>query len=236
MRTWPAGSPHRLDDGGLLLTASDHDGFCFLVRQGEPEAWAAWRQERTGSEHEVVRVDELMARGTPGNGEYVVRSATPDDLSAIRELGEQVLPETYAAITPDSYPQMLLERYWSDDANGTAMRSATEELLVAESAISGVIGVAHTAPFEPGQVILWRLYVLGRARGLGIGTALLNECVRRCPPGTKTLVTEYVTANTDAAGFYMARGFTPLREESEAWANTTVRLTYVQRAIETPAQ
>lgn len=229
-------SAHRLDDGGLLLAPPEHDGFRFLVRSGEPEAWAAWRQERISVEHDVLRVDELMARGTPGDGEYVVRSATPDDLSAIRELGEQVLPQTYAAIAPNGYPQMLLERYWSDDANAAAIASPTEELLVAESVISGVIGVAHTAPFEPGQVMLWRLYVLGRARGLGIGTALLNECVRRCPPATETLLTEYVTANADAAGFYVARGFTPLREESEAWANTIIRLTYVQRALGTPAQ
>ncbi|MDQ3553169.1 MAG: GNAT family N-acetyltransferase [Chloroflexota bacterium] len=224
-------APRRLDDGALLIDPSDHDGFRFLVRAGKVDEWAAWRRERTGLSHAVVRVDELMARGTPGDGEYVLRSATLEDLPAIRRLGAEVLPETYAAITPDGYVGMLLENYWSDEANRAAIEAANEELLVAESAVSGVIGVAHSAIFKPGSVILWRLYVLGRVRGLGIGSALLAETLRRCPSGTGSFLTEYVTANTDAAAFYARRGFTPLREESERWGDSTIGVTYVERAV-----
>lgn len=221
----------RLDDGALLLDPSDHDGFHFLIRAGNLDEWVAWRQEWTGVSHEVVRVDELMARGTPGDGEYVVRSATLEDLPAIRRLGADVLPETYATITPDGYVGMLLENYWSDEANRAAIDAANEELLVAESAVSGIIGVAHSATFKPGSVILWRLYVLGRVRGLGIGSALLTESLRRCPSGIESFLTEYVSANVAAGAFYASRGFTPLREESERWGDSTIGVTYVERSM-----
>lgn len=221
----------RLDDGALLLDPSGHDGFRFLIRPGKLDEWVTWRGARTGISHEVVRVDELMARGTPGDGEYVVRSATLEDLPSIRRLGAEVLPETYAAITPDGYVEMLLERYWSDEANRAAIEAANGQLLVAESAVSGIIGVAQSAILEPGSVILWRLYVLGRARGLGVGSALLAESARRCPPDTKSFLTEYISANQVAGAFYASRGFTPLREESERWGDSTVGVTYVQRDL-----
>ncbi|CAN5155809.1 hypothetical protein BH24CHL7_BH24CHL7_14780 [soil metagenome] len=139
-----AGAPvRRLTDGALLLKPSAHDGFRLVVRQGELAEWVGWRDERLGVEHEVVRMDEFMARGTPGNGEYVLRRATLDDLDAIRRLGREVLPETYGPILPQGYVDMLLERYWSDEANATAIESSAEELLVAESPTTGVLGIAH---------------------------------------------------------------------------------------------
>lgn len=221
----------RLADGALLLEPSAHDGFRFVVRGGDVDEWAGWRDERLGLHHEVVRIDEFMARGTPGTGEYVVRSATDDDLPAIRRLGEEVLPETYAAIAPDSYIAMLLERYWSDAANAAAIASPTEELLVAESPFSGVLGVAHTAPYAADRVILWRLYLVPRSRRLGVGTALLDDCIRRCAPQVSTFLTEYLAGNRAAAAFYEAHGFAEVREERNPWEATEVRVIYASRQV-----
>lgn len=223
----------RLADGGLLLEPSAYDGFRFVVRQGDVREWARSRGECLGLDHEVVRVDELMARGRPGDGEYVLRPATLQDLPAIRGIGEQVLPETYAPILPDGYPDMLLERYWSDAANVAAIESPDEQLLVAESAVSGVVGVAHTAPYDDGRVILWRLYLLPRARGLGIGTALLDECIRRCPPEVTTFMTEYVAGNLGAATFYGEHGFAETGRTSEPWQETEIEVVYAARAAAT---
>lgn len=227
-----AGAPvRRLTDGALLLKPSAHDGFRLVVRQGELAEWVGWRDERLGVEHEVVRMDEFMARGTPGNGEYVLRRATLDDLDAIRRLGREVLPETYGPILPQGYVDMLLERYWSDEANAAAIESSADELLVAESPTTGVLGIAHTAPHGADTVILWRLYLLPRARRLGIGSALLDECVRRCGPDIGTFMTEYIADNRDSASFYAARGFTPIRQERETWSDTEISVVYVARQL-----
>lgn len=223
----------RLADGGLLLEPSAYDGFRFVIHDGDVHEWARWRAKRLGLDHEVVRIDEFMARGTPGTGEYVVRSATLEDLPAVRAIGEEVLPETYAQLVPGSYLDLLLERYWSDAANAAAIGSPAEELLVAESAMSGVVGVAHTAPYDDGSVILWRLYLRPRARGLGIGTALLAECLRRRGPNVTTFRAEYIAGNLAAATFYAGHGFAETGRTSERWEETAIQVVYAAREAAT---
>lgn len=231
-RAGAAGRPvRRLFDGGLLLEPSAYDGYRLVIRHGDLDGWVSWRTERLGTEHEVLRMDEFMGRGTPGVGEYVLRPATVADLAGIRALAAEVLPEAYDASTPEGYPGLLLTKYWSDAANTAVIDSAVEDLLVAETPFSGIVGVAHTAPYDERSRILWRLYVLPRLQGRGLGRALLAECLRRCPPSVDRLVTEYLAANEAAAAFYATAGFGRPREESVAWRGERVPVVYVDRPV-----
>ncbi len=231
----------RLPDGGLALEPSAYDGFHFVVRAGDLLDWVRRRDDCLGVEHTVRRMDDFMDQGTPGDGEYVVRTATPADLRGIRELAEEVLPATYGSITPEGYVARLIEDYWSDAANTHAIGSTTDTLIVAESAFSGVVGVAHTARYDETSIILWRLYVRPQLHGRGIGSALLAECTRRCPSYVDRMVTEYFADNGPAARFYAARGFSGPRPETLAWRGTSLQIVYVDRPVprrsgENPAQ
>lgn len=193
--------------------------------------WVQQRNTVLGVEHGVVRADELMTFGASGLSEYVIRPAESADLRPIRALGERVLPDVYDPITPPGYAEMLLTEFWNDAAHQASIDSPDEELIVAESPLSGVVGVAHTAPYRPGAVIMWRLYVVSAARGRGIGRALVAELLRRCPPGTTTFITEYVSANRAAAAFYAGQGFVPSRHERLPFRDHEVTVTFAERPI-----
>jgi GNAT superfamily N-acetyltransferase len=54
--------------------------------------------------------------------------------------------------------------------------------------------------------VIWKLYVLARVQGSGIGSALLTALLDRVPPGTGSVRLEYADGNEPAAAFYVARG------------------------------
>lgn len=78
--------------------------------------------------------------------------------------------------------------------------------------------------------VIWKLYVLPRVQGSGVGSDLLTALPDRVPPGTESVRLEYADGNERAAAFYAARGFTQVRREPgdrPGWPETV----WVERLI-----
>lgn len=75
-----------------------------------------------------------------------------------------------------------------------------------EGALVGIGGVCGD-PYAPGAARVRRLYVAKAARGQGVGRALVAAIVAQAAPHFPLL---RVRAPEDAAGFYLATGFSAL--------------------------
>lgn len=147
-----------------------------------------------------------------------IRPAEPDDVPAIRSVGERTWPTTYG-FAGDDYVAHGLATWWSDAALLQSL--ADTELLVAErdGEILGVgnIDVRGEAP------VIWKLYVVPEAQGTGAGSALLSALLDRVRGRAAEVRLEYVDGNERAAAFYAAHGFLETRREADehpGWPDT----------------
>ena len=137
-----------------------------------------------------------------------IREATENDIEAIRQVGEQAWPATYAFAGED-YIAHGLETWWSADAvRGSLARTLN---LVAE--LDGrVVGMGNLDLRRTPHTI-WKLYVLPGHQAAGIGSALLDGLLTRAPDGQRVAL-EYADGNDGAAAFYGRHGFREVRREA----------------------
>jgi GNAT superfamily N-acetyltransferase len=136
-----------------------------------------------------------------------IRPAVEDDVAAMEEIGRVTWPATYSFAGAD-YIGDGLARWWSRAALLDSMRDTT--VLVAVDG-GDVIGMGNID--LRGEVpVIWKLYVLPRAQGAGVGSALLTALLGEVPDGGRARL-EYVDGNERAAAFYAARGFAELHRE-----------------------
>jgi predicted N-acetyltransferase YhbS len=138
-----------------------------------------------------------------------VRAAGPSDLPAVRRVLLAAYQE-YAATLPPA----VFGRYLTDILD-VGSRAGAGELLVAERA-GRVVGTVTFYPDAAGEELGWPagwagLRALGvepRARGLGIGRALLEACLERArAAGAPVLCLHTAGFMTAAVAIYQAAGF-----------------------------
>jgi len=131
-----------------------------------------------------------------------IREATPDDVGAIVEIGQETWPVTYAFAGAD-YIAHGLATWWSPEA---IVRSLETTVLLVAAEGDELVGVGNID--LRGQVpIVWKLYVRPAAQGTGAGSALLSRLVERA--GGRPVRLSYLAGNDRAAGFYARHGFAP---------------------------
>lgn len=138
---------------------------------------------------------------------FSVRSATPDDVPAIRRIGEAAWPATYA-FAGDDYIAHGLAAWWSEEA--VARSLATTTTLVAEEG-GHIVGMGNL-DLRGERPVIWKLYVLPGHQGNGAGHALLEALCDRAPAGARVTL-EYTAGNEQAARFYRRHGFVELRRD-----------------------
>ncbi len=142
-----------------------------------------------------------------------IRQALPEEYDAVGEL-------TVAAYSQDGF----VRGEYAMTLRAAADRAAKAELWVAADE-SGLLGTVTYCP--PGSVYreigldhegeFRMLGVAGRARGLGIGTALTSHCIERTRElGLPRIVLSSAVAMTAAHRIYERLGFTRLPERD--WA------------------
>ena len=124
----------------------------------------------------------------------VVRPGLVGDATALRALGEAVVPATYGPLDP-AYAAMMLETWWATD------RLAEHVVAEVDNELVGVANLGH----RDDRWVMWKLYVHPDQQGLGIGRRLLTEIVQLVEGDALWL--EHVDGNAAAAGFYRAHGF-----------------------------
>ena len=148
-----------------------------------------------------------------------IRRAAESDADALAELGRSTFSETFAK---DNRPEDM-ERYLSStfgpELQRRELRDPKRRIAIAWDG-SEAVGYFHLAESEPDPSVagpkpieLVRLYVDARRLGLGVGAALMRECValaRR--EGFETLWLGVWEKNLRAQAFYRKNAFTRVGE------------------------
>lgn len=159
-----------------------------------------------------------------------IRTATLDNVAAIRAVGVAAWYDTYTGIVPDAYIPWALEKWWTLEAIQRHVLSDNFVVLVAE-VDEQIVGMASTQVRADQSAILWRLYVNQACRGQGIGARLLHEVQNQLPAAVQVLYVEYYEQNRRAAAFYAAHGFTFDRSETTLFHNHPIVSIFVRRTL-----
>lgn len=140
--------------------------------------------------------------------QVVVRSATAEDVSGIKRVGEATWPATYA-FAGEEFIAHGLAAWWSDEAVLRGLR--TTRTLIAESA--GIVLGMGNIDLRDERPIIWKLYVLPEHQGTGAGHALMEGLLNDAPQDADGVTLAYTDGNDKAATFYRRHGFTELRRD-----------------------
>jgi ribosomal protein S18 acetylase RimI-like enzyme len=144
----------------------------------------------------------------------VIRRATPDDASALAELGAATFIEAFGQLYSPEDLQAFLQDSHSVAAYARALANPDYALWVAERdgraigyAQAGPCGLPH-ADATPADGELKRLYLLKSAQNGGVGAALFDQALAWLErDGPRTLWISVWSENYGAQRFYGRYGF-----------------------------
>lgn len=145
---------------------------------------------------------------TPPAGAVSVRLATLDDLDAVLHVGHTCWRATYADIAGDDHVERGLAQWWTPEGNREPIELGRVRVACVDER---VLGMSSSAAFDD-HVVVWRLYVLPEAQGLGLGTRLLDAIEADAPARVDRLRLSFLEGNDRARRFYERRGFTATGE------------------------
>lgn len=160
-----------------------------------------------------------------------LRRATADDVALIASVHALSWTSAYRGILPDDFLDRdvtsELAAYWR--ARTTELADGTRCVFIAESDGEPVGFVCVARPDESGSALVDNLQALPGHRGLGAGTAMLDEAARWARShGARQLHLSVLEANAAAIGFYESRGWTfSLREADRVGGVDVFSLTYI---------
>ncbi|PSH66299.1 MULTISPECIES: GNAT family N-acetyltransferase [Phyllobacterium] len=144
-----------------------------------------------------------------------VRSATKEDLNAVRDM----LVETWHATYDDVYGvekvNAITDRYHSLDALKKQLAKPYSEFIIADDG-ADILGMAYASQKDHKLSILNQLYVHPEHQKQGVGSLLLAE-VESAFPGVFALQLEVIEQNQNAIRFYESRGFERTNGRIDNW-------------------
>lgn len=135
-----------------------------------------------------------------------VRTATEQDIPAIRALLVETWHDTYDAIYGAARVTEITDDWHSIASLKRRLTAPRSEFLVADDG-TAIAAMAFAAADESGDTVtLYQLYVVPGQQGRGIGGLLLDE-VENSFPEAQSMRLEVEGANMKAIRFYRSRGF-----------------------------
>lgn len=140
--------------------------------------------------------------------DYVLRQATPEDAEAVVLMHTRAHEECYRHLLSPAFFAARRKAIPERVDRRRAYLDVAEPRIIALDANNEIVGLADAGPGrdEDGPVALelYSIYLLGRAQGKGLGTALLNVAVGESPAYLWVL-----EDNARAQAFYRKHGFRP---------------------------
>jgi GNAT superfamily N-acetyltransferase len=141
---------------------------------------------------------------------FVLRPGTPADAALIARMHTQSWTSAYRGILPDAYldHEMPTERvtHWQTRIHELAEGAGDVFIAIKDELPIGF--VCLVAPDETGSVLVDNLHVLPGAKGLGLGTAMLDTAAQWARNhGARELHLSVLEPNVAAIGFYESRGW-----------------------------
>ncbi|MGH6862367.1 MAG: GNAT family N-acetyltransferase [Phyllobacterium sp.] len=134
-----------------------------------------------------------------------VRSATKEDLQAVRDLLVETWHATYDDVYGAEKVKAITDRHHSLDALKKQLAKPYSEFILADDG-ADIMGMAYACQKDHKLSILNQLYVRPENQKRGVGSLLLAE-VESAFPGVFALQLEVIEANQRALQFYESRGF-----------------------------
>jgi GNAT superfamily N-acetyltransferase len=155
----------------------------------------------------------------------VLREAEIDDTALVASMHAHSWSAAYRGILPDAYldHDVHAERaaYWQTRIPG--LTAGEGRLLIAEHGGRPVGFVCMIEPDSAGSVLVDNLHALPGHRGLGAGSAMLDEAARWARTrGAHGLHLSVLEGNTAAIGFYESRGWTRTAREADTLGGVDV--------------
>lgn len=151
-----------------------------------------------------------MRKRLPGSdiaGLVLVRDAVPADAGAVAAIGRVGFPMVHETLLGPAATAAVVEQTYAEDAVSRAIErcdaAPDAHFLVAERD-GRVAGYLHFDSFGD-EPELHRIYVDPGQKGLGVGTALIEELHRRIGPEAE-YVLMVAAANRDGIRFYQRHG------------------------------
>ncbi|SAK70173.1 N-acetyltransferase GCN5 [Caballeronia temeraria] len=159
------------------------------------------------------------------NASVSLRPATVDDTALIASMHARSWASAYRGILPDTYLDRDLDAeraaHWQTRMKDVADGAAS--VFIAEHAGMPVGFICLVEPDAAGSVLVDNLHTLPGYRGLGIGTAMLDEAARWARArGARELFLSVLEQNAAAIVFYESRGWRPTAREADHMAGIDV--------------
>lgn len=142
---------------------------------------------------------------------FIVRGALPADIPLIRQLADQIWPQTYAEILSPEQLSYMMKMMYSEDALRQQMQQSNEFALLYED--TQAIGFASVSQSGPTEFKLQKLYVLPSWQGKGAGRFLVDQIVKAIRTRGATSLRLNVNRHNHAKLFYEKLGFSVVGEE-----------------------
>ncbi|GGA82662.1 N-acetyltransferase [Brucella endophytica] len=160
-----------------------------------------------------------------------LRTATKDDIPAVREL----LVETWHATFDDVFGvetvNAITNKWHSDEALRKQLSKPYSEFILADDG-SDLYGMAFASQGDQTFASLHQLYVRPDRQRQGVGGLLLVE-IESAFPNVRKLRLEVIEKNTNALRFYEAKGYTRTGSVVENWGepNSGITVLTMEKAL-----
>lgn len=138
---------------------------------------------------------------------FIIRSASINDIPIIHQLAEGTWPAAYTDILPAEQIRLMLDKMYSSEALQEQFESGVE-FLIAERE-NQPVGFAGFSPAEPESFVfkLHKLYVLPSEQGKGTGKSLIEEIEAITRNRGGKILELNVNRSNPSLEFYKKRGF-----------------------------
>ena len=140
--------------------------------------------------------------------DYVLRQATPDDAEAIVRMHTLAHEECYPHLLSPAFFAARREAIPERVARRRNHLDVEDPRVIAVDANNAVVGFADAGPGRdedgPVPLELYSIYILARAQGIGLGSALVGAAIGESPAYLWVL-----EDNLRAQAFYRRHGFQP---------------------------
>ncbi|QHE52760.1 GNAT family N-acetyltransferase [Pontibacillus sp. HMF3514] len=141
--------------------------------------------------------------------EYTIREMENKDINEVQEVAKTSWNFTYEGLIPLDIQERFLNSAYNDEM--MLKRLDVSSLYIAEKD-GKIVGFANFSPVkEEGIVELGAIYLLPEYQGEGIGTALLQEGIKKLN-GAKSVYISVEKENKIGTNFYRAKGFQVVSE------------------------
>lgn len=144
--------------------------------------------------------------------DFKIRKMQPEDTKYVQDVVKKSWNSTYKDIIPLEIQENFLKTAYND--NMMAKRLEQSYLFIAE--VEGkIVGFANFSSVkEEGQIDLLAIYLYAEYQGQGIGSALLNEGIKKVD-NAKEIRVNVEKDNHIGMSFYKTKGFEIMNEFDE---------------------